>query len=172
MKWFLFKEKIRYMIPYWIRDLYYKTCCFFNPRNKWLTKKIPKTWVDKDYIIELCLIESLREFVEGEDGLGQYEQSQTDPEYPAWQKQFDRELKEAYEIITIQLPQLQKQMDEAWDKVEKPPLGADELLKWLNNPTPTYEERYGNIDRLEKEIDDLRTKVMTWIVVNRAKMWT
>jgi hypothetical protein len=172
MKWYFFKERVRYMIPYRIRDWYYKTCCFFNPRNAWLTKKIPKSWTDKDNIIEICVIESIREFVEGEGALEYYEETQTNPEYPVWQKEFSRELKEAYEIITVQIPALQNKLEEAWDKSEKPPRDMDKLLDWINNPKTSYEERYGDIDKLDEEIESLKTKVMTWAVVNRAKMWT
>lgn len=55
---------------YWWKSVWYNFEVFFNPRQKWLTKKIPRTWSDKDYIIELCLFESLIKFWEkdGEDG--------------------------------------------------------------------------------------------------------
>ena len=33
-------------------------------------------------------------------------------------------------------------------------------------------EKYGEVNRIEKEIEDLDTKWLTWIVVNRNFFWT
>jgi len=36
----------------------------------------------------------------------------------------------------------------------------------------SYEEKYGEVNRIEQEIENLDTKWLTWIVVNRNFFWT
>lgn len=51
------------------KDLWYQQVATrINPRQKWLTDKIPRTWLDPDYIIETCVFESLIHFWEEDRG--------------------------------------------------------------------------------------------------------
>jgi hypothetical protein len=49
--------------------LYYKIRDMLFPRQRWLTKKIPKDWCDKPELIKIILFETLVHFVEEENGL-------------------------------------------------------------------------------------------------------
>ena len=157
---------------YWWSDFWYsQVSSRLRPRNKWLTKKIPRTWVDKDTILEIAVLESLKHYVEGEEALGKdmchFESNQADPSFPEWQKEKDRSVKHYYELTTIKLPALEKELNEEWDKV--PP------TKFSNRNNVTkldYDTKYGKIDHLEKEIDDLQTEIMVWVVKNRNCLWT
>ncbi len=151
--------------------LYKQISCRFNPRNLWLINKIPRTWVDKDTIIEICLLECIKHYVEGEGALEYFEDGQKDPEYPEHQKIRDRQIKENYELATKKLPKLESQLQKEWEKIMFLKPGED-LLKYLNDTSKSYEEKYGEINRLEKEIHDLKTKVMVWVVENREYLWT
>lgn len=44
---------------FWKNLWYTQVSSRINPRQKWLIKKIPRTWSDADHLIELCVFESL-----------------------------------------------------------------------------------------------------------------
>lgn len=156
---------------HWWKDFWYNQISSrLWPRNRWLTKKIPRTWVDKDHILTICVLESLKHYIEGEEALGKdmcyFQSSQNDPSYPEWQKTSDREVKQMYELITIKLPALEKQMEVEWENVPK------QDIMDINTNKFDYQQIYGKIDRLEKEIYDLQTEIMVWVVKNRNILWT
>ena len=154
---------------YWRHDVWYKQISSrLWPRQKWLTSKIPRTWIDKDTLLELCVFESILHYVEGEGALEYFDSSQSDPTYPEFQKKFDKEVKEMYQLITITLPALQEAQNRAWAKVPEWNFGV--MRKQMDKKT--YDEIYGPINRLEEEIDDLKTKIMVWAVTNRGSIWT
>lgn len=53
---------------YFWRELYWSVKNYFWPQNKWLTKHVPKGWIDKDALLENILAATIVEFVEGEEG--------------------------------------------------------------------------------------------------------
>jgi hypothetical protein len=63
-------------------------------------------------------------------------------------------------MVTVCIPNLEIQLEEAWQHVK------------YKNPQITYEENYGEIDRLEAEITKLKTEALVWIVSNRVALWT
>ena len=69
----LIKDKMR--LPYYIEDTWWKIRNWFNPRQKWLTSKIPNHWIDKDTLWEICIIEGIKHYVEGENALNNFEAS-------------------------------------------------------------------------------------------------
>ncbi len=153
---------------YWWKDFYYtQISSRIWPRQWWLISKIPRTWRDKDTLMEIVILECIKNYVEGEGALDNYESSQNDPSYPDWQKKFDKEVKENYDLIKEKLPKFEREMEEAWSKVPK------RDLKDINNTRKIdYKTVYGEVDRLEKEIFDLKTKIMLWAINNRASIWT
>jgi hypothetical protein len=156
---------------WWWRDFWYnQISARLRPRNKWLTKKIPRQYRDKDTILELCVLESLKHYIEGEEALGKdmchFQSSQEDPSFPEWQKEKDREVKHYYELTTQKLVSLQKELDEAWDNVPRTNVFAVNVTKC------DYEATYGDVNRLEKEIHDLKTEIMVWTIRNRDSLWT
>lgn len=170
-------EKLRHIrwqismfIPRCIRNGWDNLRYFLNPRQRWLTKKIPYHWVDKDRLWEICILEGIKHYVEQDNGLGyepgDYESSQADPTYPEHQAEFDREVKSAYEEITKTLPGLEKRLEEAWKKV------PCRDLTMLPLPPIDYHAVYGETDRLEEDINNLKTRIMVWAVTNRGKIWT
>ena len=157
---------------YWWREYWYSQISSrIWPRQRWLTQQIPRTYRDKDTLIELCVLECLKDYIEGEEALGKdmchFQSSQEDPEYPSWQKDTDREVKHYYELTTQKLVALEKELEVEWGKI--PSRG----LRDINNSKPgDYEQMYGSVDRLEKEIYDLQTEIMVWVVKNRNILWT
>jgi len=152
---------------HWWKDLYYSQISSrLFPRQRWLTKKLPRTWTDKDHVMEICVLECIKHYVEGEDALKCYKETQADPTFPEWQKEWDRQVKENYNLITKTLPDLQKKLEKEWDKI--PNLGWEDI----NKSNVSFKKRYGKINKLEAEIYELQTKIMTWAITNRDKMWT
>lgn len=149
---------------HWRRDVWYNyISCHLWPRQKWLTSKIPKTWVDKDHLMEICILESIKHYVEGEGVLDYFDETQKDPTYPEHQREFERQVKEMYQLITITLPTLEEALVRAWKTVPD----------FFGPKDPrSFEEIYGEVNRLDKEIADLKTKVMVWAVRNREFIWT
>lgn len=59
---------MRIFTKYFWRELYWSVKNYFWPQNKWLTKHVPKGWIDKDALLENILAATIVEFVEGEEG--------------------------------------------------------------------------------------------------------
>ena len=153
---------------WWWKDERHNVSAWLCPRQKWLTDALPNTWIDKDTVMETCIFECIKHYVEGEEALNYFESSQADPGYPEHQKVFDKEVKEMYQLVTITLPALEEAMTRAYNKV--PEWDFQRLTKKMDKKT--YDEIYGEVNRLEEEIDDLRTKILVWAVQKRRSMWT
>jgi hypothetical protein len=52
-----------------LQDLKQYICDLFNPKQKWLTKQIPRAWQDKPELIRDVLFNCIVHFVEEENGL-------------------------------------------------------------------------------------------------------
>jgi hypothetical protein len=156
----MFKKSISYRIPYQIRDGWYKFKCFFNPKNKKYRAAIPNTWVDVCALIEDVNFAFIKGFYEDEykSGLVDWEGSgEQNSKFAKW-------LEKAYQYITVERPQLQKDLDEAY-----PPLTGKRLTE-INRDS--YEKEYAEVHRIEKLIQDKDTKVLTETIKYRQYFWT
>jgi hypothetical protein len=162
---FITSYQVRIFNEHWWKDIWYEEISSrLWPRQKWLTSKIPRTWIDKDTVMEICVLECIKGFVEGERAIDNFEESQADLTYPEHQKKFDKELKEMYQLTTITLPNLEYALERAWNAVP---------CTWPGPPDPRpYDEIYGEVDRLIKEVEDFKTKIMVWAVENRELIRT
>jgi hypothetical protein len=165
------------VLPYsWQRNWYDKIKPIFKPQNTRLRKVIPKTWIDISSLIETINFEFVKKFYEEEyvDGIVDWEQSGED------HVKFARWLEETYRYITVHRPRLEKELDDAY-----PPLRpiedifeeSDILYKGkktfkLKDREGTYEELYGEVNRIEQLIEDRDTEVLTEIVKRRQYFWT
>lgn len=175
-KYWLFKDTIRYMVPYRMSNFFYKLDTFLFPRQKWLTKQIPTDWRDKDSLIEILLPAILKHYVE-KDGENCFEvinfNDYDDNNNLIGESKFGIELKLHYKIVTEVIPGLQKQLEIEWDSIKEINSGEKDIVGYLNSVTPeSYNVRYGKIDDLEKEIYNLQTETFTWIIKNRNRLWT
>ena len=135
-----------------------------RPRNKWLTRQIPRTWQDKDHLMEICILGALKHYCEtdGEDCFTVLSTTS-----PPEQAEFMSKVKHQYELTTQKLVALQKELDTEWDNV--PHRTLDDINEGTKDD---YERMYGKINRLEKEIYDLQTEIMVWVIKNREGLWT
>lgn len=125
-----------------------------NPRQKWLMDGVPNTWSDKVWLIPHINFKMVVHFIEAEKCF-EYTDYENSGELHV---KFASELKECYKYIKIDRPSLEKQVENAYPN--------DELKNM------TYEERYAEVNRLEKLIEENDTKWLTWIVINRNFLWT
>lgn len=147
----------------------------FIPQNKRIRKVIPRTWTDVSHLIEIVNFEFIKAFYEDEyiDGHVDWDAFPTHREFADW-------LEAAYKYITVERPQLEKDMDAAY-----PPLRPIE--EWfepleetidgkkgfrMKDDGLTYEEKYGEVNRLEKLIDEKDTDILTEFVKRRHFFWT
>ncbi len=155
-KWHQFVGKIKRTV--------YAIQVYFNPRQKWLFKKIGNEWNDKDYIIETALFESMVHFWEAEDGEAtiryQFEsieaedgsgaKEERDVERYLTYKKVYRELSECYLWAKVR--------DQAWENLySNPKIGREAV-----------EERA----RQEELLTANDTEVLQTIVRFRKYMWT
>lgn len=152
------ETELKYIIPYKYREIWYKIRNWINPRQSWLIKKIPNDWKDKDTILRIVIFECVKHYIEGEKAL-----EILDNNNPQEQAKFITELKEIYKLITEEIPALEKKMEEEWKLIP---------LHFPVEDNSSYQEKYGKIDNLEKQIDGLETKIMLWVVNNRHAIWT
>ena len=71
-----------------------------------------------------------------------------------------------YKKATQDLPKLEKQLDQEWDKI---PLDLTLPIKMTNKEC---HKKYDRIDLLESKIKSEETDIMIWIVSNRNALWT
>jgi hypothetical protein len=160
LRWLMFKKNISYKIPYQIRDGWYKFKCFFNPKNKKYRAAIPNTWADVCALIEDVNFAFIKGFYEDEYKSGWVDwEGSGEPT-----SKFAKWLEKAYQYITVERPQLQKDLDAAY-----PPLTAKRLTE-INRES--YEEEYAEVHRIEKLIQDKDTKTLTETIKYRQYFWT
>ena len=160
LKWYMFKKNINYHIPYKISNGWYSFKCLFKPYGKKYRAAIPKTWTDVCVLIEDVNFAFVKGFYEDEykDGFVDWEGSGEEC------YKFSKWLEKAYKYITVERPQLQKDLDAAY-----PPLTAKRLTK-VNRKT--YEREYAEVNRIEKLIKTKDTKVLNNIIKYREYFWT
>lgn len=78
---------------------------FFNPRQKYLTSKIPNSWCDKTSLVRICLFEMLVHYIEEEDAFNFIDWSSTEKD-----KKIKQDLEMCYEYIKIRRPQIVKKL--------------------------------------------------------------
>lgn len=154
----------------WRHDVYYGFKCFFNPKQKWLTKEIPNTWCDKVELIPRLLFASLIHFVEKENGLSQLNVNWDDDLKAGFisQEYIDNvnktygELKDVYEYVKNEREGLHKLLSESY-----PPFPLPPEMKSMK-----YEELYGETNRIEELICNKDRWAMHTIVTHVGCLWT
>ena len=125
----------------------------FKPRQRWIKDHIEyNKWCDKTELIPNFLFGCVVHLVEKEQWIEHIDYAAS--EHHA---EFARELQECYDYIKVRRPNLEKEIDEAYQNL---PQVSD------------YEEKYAEVIRIEKEIDKMDKHFMIWIVTNKGFMWT
>lgn len=146
-------RKIGFFIKCRLGDCWDNFCYFMNPRQKWLKKQIPNSWSDKTELIRSLNFAMVVNFIEGEKALDVTDWKASSE----YHDEFSVGLKDCYDYIKIYRPRLEKEHENSYP--------ADDTVG-------DYCTIYAETNRLEKLIEDMDTKYLTWIVQNRAFFWT
>jgi hypothetical protein len=160
------------LLPWSWRNFYYdhiKT--IFKPHHKRLRKAIPKKWSDLTHLIVVVNFEFIKSFYEDEYSTGLVDWDATE-----YHKKFATWLEKAYYYIMIERPKLLKQQDDAYPEVNlETETGVDKnglRFTKIKNTKETYEELYGEVNRLDQLINKKDTKVLTDMIKYRDHFWT
>jgi len=146
---------------------------WLKPRQKWLIKKIPNHWEDKDVLIELVLEECLIHFIEDEKGL------HTLPMHLL------PEFEEAYNYLRMVRPNLERELNDAQPKMvvddmrkveEKEVNGIKFKVYTMKSVEEVYgmpyAEAYKRYNELSKLIEEKDKSVHDLIYSNREYLWS
>jgi hypothetical protein len=147
-----------------------------EPQNSRYRKVIPRKWADASSLIEVVNFEFVKGFYEDEyvNGVVDWNAQPEHQEFAKW-------LEDAYAYITVKRPILVQQMEDAYPELPSmseifKPCELDEdgnIKKYkMVDDGRTYEEKYGEVNRIEKIIDDRDTEILTEIVKRRHYFWT
>ena len=147
-----------------------------EPQNGRYRKVIPRKWADVSSLIEVINFEFVKGFYEEEyvNGIVDWDAQPEHREFADW-------LEATYKYITFDRPLLVEQMENAYPELPSinemfKPCEIDEdgnIKKYkMVDDGRTYEEKYGEVNRIEKIIDDRDTEVLTEIVKRRNFFWT
>jgi hypothetical protein len=165
-------------VPCWA-DLYYyeKIRPIFSPQNKRYRKIIPRTWADVTHLIEIVNFEFIKGFYENEYLHGNTDWEGTGEHAVA----FAKWLESAYDYITIERVQLEKDMDNAYPSLrplnemfvpcETDDKGKVKMYKMVERKE-SYEELYGEVNRLEQLIQDKDTEILLKLIKYRHFFWS
>jgi hypothetical protein len=163
------------LFPYSWRMTYYdKIKPIFNPQNQRIRKAIPRTWVDVTELVVSVNFEFIKAFYEDEfkADIVDWEATEKHSEFAKW-------LEGAYEYVTKIRPQLEIDLQNAYP----PPRSFDEmfepktdengrrLFQMVDDGIP-YEVKYKEVNRIEEEIKNRDTEVLTELVKRRHYFWT
>ena len=145
---------------FWSNLWYTQVSSRLNPRQKWLTKKIPRTWMDADDLVELCIFEILIFWWTKDDGEEMTRFQYTSEEDPALKeaakRTYDR-LKAAYEWASHGRKAAIIEAERTIEGMDSKNYVVEDLQKYseLMNAIETQETFYLN------EIVDLRKYMWT-----------
>jgi len=160
------------LLPYSWKDFYYNHIkTIFKPHHKRLRKAIPKQWSDITHLIVMVNFEFIKSFYEDEYSIGLVDWDATEHH-----KKFAIWLEKAYYYIMVERPKLLKQQDDSYPEVNlELETGFDKnglRFTKIKNARKSYEELYGEVDRLEQLINKKDTKVLTEMIKYRDHFWT
>lgn len=174
-EWDMWKKAIikQYPVQYWLRNMgeippvwwckikwmrinenvIYPATCFFRPRNKEISRHIPRTYKSSDKIIEDVLYAIfIQEYGEGKEHWRGEDANAPEGTTKYWSDMADK-YDEISKWITIERLKLQQELDKAWGSIPKGKL--------------PYEEKYKDVHALEKLLLDGDSKALSWIVEHR-----
>jgi len=156
---YFFREDMRmYFRVKWmvIKDLKYKIQCFFFPKHQEIRKAIPRTWTDiSNLVVDLNFAMILSFKKEADESWVDWNGTEEHRKFKNW-------LDAAADWIQKARPELEKQRDNSY-----PPYPLPAELKGKS-----YDELYGEVNRVEKLINDTDTTIIKQMIDYREFMWT
>ena len=168
-------------------DVKYQIFAYFNPRQKWLTKTIPKTWCDKVTLIPHLLFECLIHFVDKERGIRydtdweeELKKGYITQEYVDSIKARDALLLEVYNYVKTERAALEIEHQNSYPKPLCPTRdlfaknedGNRVMRSCQDVYGMSFNEAYAETNRLEKVIAEKDMWAMNAIVKHYQYLWT
>ena len=150
-----FFSDCKYTIRNFCRDIKYAIKCFLKPYHSDIRKAIPRKWADVSNLIVDVNFAMILSFKNEAD------ESCVDWDYGDHRK-FKNWLDAAAKWIQEDRPAIQKQRDDAYPPHPLP----DHMRNW------NYEQLYGEVNKLEKIIDETDSAIIKQMVDYRDYMWT
>lgn len=147
-------------VKHYYKEIYWSVYRFFNPCHKDIRKAIPRQWRDISGLIVDVNFAMIKSFKEEADS------SYVDWKYVEDQVKFKQWLDSAYNYITVERPTLEKQQSDAY------PSHEDAQASLCGSKEKSYDELYGEVNRIEKLIDNTDTKILKEMIEYRDYMWT
>ena len=163
------------LLPYrWSLIYYDQIRPIFKPQNQRIRKAIPRTWVDVTELVVSVNFEFIKVFYEDE-----YKADIVDWEATEHHKEFAEWLEKAYEYVTNIRPQLEINLQNAYpshkgfdDMFElKTDENGKRLFEFKDDGVP-YEVKYKEVNRIEEEIKNRDTEILTELIKRREYFWT
>lgn len=157
---------------YFWTEFKYGISSFFNPRQKWLTSKIPKTYSDKVELLRIVCFECIVNFVEKEKCF----------EHINWESDEGHsiaasEIQKSYDMVKVEIPELEKLLEGSYKNSKVNILNMlekDEGSNYYNIRKFLPEEQKEFNERLElsNKIETLTQEACMLIMKNRNYLWT
>ena len=164
------------LLPYkWSMYYYDKIKPIFFPNNQKIRKAVTRTWSDITSLIVDVNFAMIKQFYEDEYLLGFVDWENSSEGH----KEFENWLKAAYSYVCHKRPSLQAEMERSYPPSkpfdewfeEKTDEKGRRVLQFVDDGVP-YDVKYKDVIRLEKEINDSDTKILTEMVRYRDYFWT
>lgn len=169
---------------WWDKDWHYSICRFyqsikdfcrkwiyrtFKPLNTEIRATIPtREWHDKVTIIRDVLFAIVVDFVEKEGGAQIIETppdvSETERDAIISQNIRNQHILNIYDWIKTERPKLEIKLSNAYPK----------FVNWdaFTSSNKSYDELYGEVNKIDKLIEETDANHLKWIVENRGYFWT
>jgi hypothetical protein len=147
-----------YRFKYWWHE---NVVCRVKPRNKWVTKIIPHTWMDKPTLIEKLLFECIVHFVEVET----VKYNHVDWKHERMVKIWTR-IKTCYTYITVDLPNMQQEVSRLMKIAYPPDINTYTMV------FPDQKDAQKEISVLEDIIANTTRDTLKEIIDLKPYLWT
>ena len=145
-------ERVTNFIRFKSYDASWAVYRFFKPCHKRLRKAIPRHWVDLSEVTLLVNFEIIKSYVEEEMNSTDWTSDEKHKEVAEW-------LNTAYNYITKERPQLEKQLSEAFANIDY-------------KVTAPYDEKYKEVIRIENLIEQTDENTLNKLAKYRLFLWS
>lgn len=153
-------------LPLWVRRPFWRVSrwwhsqvtCRLNPRQRWLTRQVPRDWCDVVQLTPLLLYAMVIHYCDpsGEDAFNRI----------VIEEPIASQLREVWHWAATGRAAVQAQLEASYPELPRTPKG---LFDWEAFSTADLD--YSEVNRLEALIEETDTRHLTWIVQSRAFLW-
>jgi hypothetical protein len=171
--YFTFGRLLGFLTYGWRMFYYDHIKTIFSPHNKRIRKAIPRQYSDISNLIEIVNFKFVEVFYEDDyiDGNVDWSATEDHKEFSLW-------LEAAYRYIKIERPRLEEELNNSYpphkpiDEMFKPvEIDGKKMYEMINDGIP-YEVKYADVIRIEKQIMDKDTEILTEIIKRRSYFWS